>query len=287
MILSIRNHFLTIAKQNHIRVYRRYRKAIQMIDVKKENRVMTLTLNRPEALNAANNAAYSGIRDGLFDAESDSSIAVVVVTGTGRAFCAGQDLGEMNSRNSGGEPEPSQFPSMLKALTHFRKPVIAAVNGIGVGIGMTFLSHCDLVLMASSARLRTPFPQLGLAPEAGSSYTFARVMGWQNAAYTLMSGRWFTAQECLDMGLVWRVCEPDLLMDETYEVAQELAANPIPSLVATKELMLAAGRASQTIDAHERENTAYASLLGAPANEEALKAFMEKREPYFDNIPGL
>ena len=258
-----------------------------MIDVKKENRVMTLTLNRPEALNAANNAAYSGIRDGLLDAESDSSIAVVVVTGTGRAFCAGQDLGEMNSRNSGGEPEPSQFPSMLKALTHFRKPVIAAVNGIGVGIGMTFLSHCDLVLMASSARLRTPFPQLGLAPEAGSSYTFARVMGWQNAAYTLMSGRWFTAQECLDMGLVWRVCEPDLLMDETYEVAQELAANPIPSLVATKELMLAAGRASQTIDAHERENTAYASLLGAPANEEALKAFMEKREPYFDNIPGL
>lgn len=287
MILSIRNHFLTIAKQNHIRVYRRYRKAIQMIDVKKENRVMTLTLNRPEALNAANNAAYSGIRDGLLDAESDSSIAVVVVTGTGRAFCAGQDLGEMNSRNSGGEPEPSQFPSMLKALTHFRKPVIAAVNGIGVGIGMTFLSHCDLVLMASSARLRTPFPQLGLAPEAGSSYTFARVMGWQNAAYTLMSGRWFTAQECLDMGLVWRVCEPDLLMDDTYAVAQELAANPIPSLVATKELMLAAGRASQTIDAHERENTAYASLLGGPANEEALKAFMEKREPDFDNIPGL
>ena len=258
-----------------------------MIDVKKENRVMTLTLNRPEALNAANNAAYSGIRDGLLDAESDSSIAVVVVTGTGRAFCAGQDLGEMNSRNSGGEPEPSQFPSMLKALTHFRKPVIAAVNGIGVGIGMTFLSHCDLVLMASSARLRTPFPQLGLAPEAGSSYTFARVMGWQNAAYTLMSGRWFTAQECLDMGLVWRVCEPDLLMDDTYAVAQELAANPIPSLVATKELMLAAGRASHTIDAHERENTAYASLLGGPANEEALKAFMEKREPDFDNIPGL
>ena len=258
-----------------------------MIDVKKEHRVMTLTLNRPDALNAMNNAAYAGIRDGLLDAESDSSIAVVVITGAGRAFCAGQDLGEMKARNSTENTEPSQFPSMLKTVTHFRKPLIAAVNGLGVGIGMTFLAHCDLVLMASSARLRTPFPQLGLAPEAGSSYTFARTMGWQNAAYTLMSGRWFDARECLDMGLVWRGCEPDQLMDETYEVARELAANPIPSLVATKELMLASGRSMEAMAAHERENTAYASLLGAPANEEAVKAFLDKREADFEKIPGL
>ncbi len=258
-----------------------------MIDVVREDRVVTLRINRPEALNAANNAVYVGMREGLLDAESDSGVAVVVITGTGRAFCAGQDLSEMRGRGGTEKAEPSQFPSMLKVLTHFRKPVIAAVNGLGVGIGMTMLSHCDLVLMASSARLRTPFPQLGLAPEAGSSYTFARVMGWQNAAYTLMSGRWFDAQECLDMGLVWRVCEPDQLMKETYEVAGELAANPIPSLVATKELMLASGRAAQTIAAHERENTAYASLLGAPANAEAVKAFFEKREPDFEKIPGL
>ena len=258
-----------------------------MIDVVREDRVVTLRINRPEALNAANNAVYVGMREGLLDAESDSGVAVVVITGTGRAFCAGQDLSEMRGRGGTEKAEPSQFPSMLKVLTHFRKPVIAAVNGLGVGIGMTMLSHCDLVLMASNARLRTPFPQLGLAPEAGSSYTFARVMGWQNAAYTLMSGRWFDARECLDMGLVWRVCEPDQLMKETYEVAGELAANPIPSLVATKELMLASGRAAQTIAAHERENTAYASLLGAPANAEAVKAFLEKREPDFEKIPGL
>jgi enoyl-CoA hydratase/carnithine racemase len=258
-----------------------------MIDITQENRVMTLTLNRPEALNAANNAIYTGIREGLENAESDSTIAVVVVTGTGRAFCAGQDLGEMNAQNSGGEAEPSQFPAMLKTLTHFRKPLIAAVNGIGVGIGMTFLAHCDLVLMASNARLRTPFPQLGLAPEAGSSFTFARVMGWQNAAYTLMSGRWFNAQECHEMGLAWRVCDPDELMKSTYEVAGELAANPIPSLVATKELMLAAGRSTQAMAAHGKENEAYSTLLGAPANAEAIQAFLEKRDPAFDAIPGL
>ena len=258
-----------------------------MIVVKKNHRVMTLTLNRPDALNAANNATYAGIRDGLKDAESDSAIAVVVITGAGRAFCAGQDLSEMNVSNSGGKTEPPQFPSMIETLAHFRKPLIAAVNGLGVGIGMTILSHCDLVLMASNARLRTPFPQLGLAPEAGSSYTFAQVMGWQNAAYTLMSGRWFDAQECIRMGLVWRLYDPGELMKETYIVAGELAANPIPSLVATKELMLAAGRAAQTMAAHERENAAYDTLLGAPANAEAVKAFLEKREPAFDAMPGL
>jgi enoyl-CoA hydratase/carnithine racemase len=258
-----------------------------MVKVENTGRVMTITLNRPEALNAANNAVYAGIRDGLKEAEADSSVAVVVITGAGKAFCAGQDLAEMEARNNGEDLEPSTFPSMLKTVTAFRKPLIAAVNGLGVGIGMTFLSHCDLVFMSSTAKLRTPFPQLGLAPEAGSSYTFAQVMGWQNAAYTLMSGRWFSADECFDMGLVWRVCEPDDLMKETYAVAQELAANPIPSLVATKDLLLAAGRPAQVTAAHERENEAFAGLLGAPANVEALNAFQEKREVDFGSIPGL
>jgi len=258
-----------------------------MVDVTKEKRVMTITLNRPEALNAANNATYKGIREALQDAECDQGIAVVVITGAGRAWCAGQDLGEMNARNAGENTDPSEFPPMLRVLVAFKKPIIAAVNGIGVGIGMTFLSHCDLVLMSSSAKLKTPFPQLGLAPEAGSSHTFIQVMGWQNAAYTLMSGRWFSAEECHEMGLVWRVCAPETLMDEAHEVAQELAAKPIPSLVATKELLLASGRPVQTIAAHEREGEAFKDLLGAPANVEAIKAFMEKREPDFSGIPGI
>ncbi|MCH7604215.1 MAG: enoyl-CoA hydratase/isomerase family protein, partial [Planctomycetes bacterium] len=218
-----------------------------MIDIEVSERVMTLTLNRPESLNAMNQAVYCGIRDRLQEAESDSSIAVVIVTGAGRAFCAGQDMSEMNEGNQEASRGPRAFPDMLKTLANFRKPIIAAVNGLGVGIGMTFLAHCDLVLMSAKARLRTPFPQLGLAPEAGSSFTFASVMGWQNAAYVLMSGRWFDAQECLKMGLVWRVCEPDALMAETREIARELAANPIPSLIATKELMLASGRAAQAL----------------------------------------
>jgi enoyl-CoA hydratase/carnithine racemase len=222
----------------------------------------------------------------LSDAEGSSEIAVVVITGTGRAFSAGQDLAEMQALNAGDLTE-HQFPRMLKQLTNFKKPLIAAVNGLGIGIGMTALAHCDIVLMATDARLRTPFPQLGLAPEAGSSSTFIERMGWQNAAYTLLSGRWFSADECLKMGYVWRVTEPDELMSQSLEVAAEIAANPIPSLMATKELMLASGRPSDAWAAHEREVKIYATLMGAPANNEALAAFIEKRPPEFSKIPGI
>ena len=257
-----------------------------LIKVVDEGRVRVVSIDRSEALNAMNNAVFSGIRDALTAAEDDESVAVVVLTGEGRAFCAGQDLAEMTEGLAGSGAE-HQFPSMLEKVASFTKPLIAAVNGLGVGIGMTILAHCDLVLMSSEARLRTPFPQLGLAPEAGSSFTFASVMGWQNAAYTLMSGRWFSADECLEMGYVWRVCAPEVLMDETRAVAEELAQNPIPSLVATKELMLAAGRRDGAIDAHRRELVAYRPLLRGPANREALAAFAERRDPDFASIPGI
>ena len=250
-------------------------------------RVRVIKIYRPQALNSMNNSVFGGIRDALADAESNDSIAVAIVTGEGRAFSAGQDLQEMQDGLSNSEGGDHQFPSMLKQLTEFKKPLVAAVNGLGVGIGMTFLAHCDLVFMSSDARLKTPFPQLGLAPEAGSSYTFATRMGWQNAAYVLMSGRWFSAQECLEMGLVWKVCEPEDLMDKALEVSQELAVNPIPSLIATKELLMAPGRPEKAWAAHKRENGAYAKLLGAPANTEAVAAFIEKREPDFSSIEGI
>ena len=250
-------------------------------------RVRVITINRPEALNSMNNAVFGGIRDALGSVETDDTVAVAVITGEGRAFSAGQDLQEMQEGLSDGEGGHHLFPGMLKQLTEFQKPLIAAVNGLGVGIGMTFLAHCDLVFMSNSARLRTPFPQLGLAPEAGSSYTFATRMGWQNAAYVLMSGRWFSAEECLEMGLVWRVTEPEELMVETMAVAQELAANPIPTLIATKQLLMGPGRPEDAWAAHTRENAAYAGLLGAPANVEALTAFLDKRDPDFSSIPGI
>ena len=135
---------------------------------------------------------------------------------------------------------------MLERVASFRKPLIGSVNGLGVGIGMTILAHCDLVLMATTARLAHAVPPV--RPGSGGRLELhLRPPGrlGEHAAWILLSGRWFTAQECLDMGFVWRVCEPDRLEAETMAVARELAANPIPSLVATKELMLAAGHRSR------------------------------------------
>ena len=252
----------------------------------KTGRTMVVRFNRVESLNAMNQVVMSGLKDALQSAENDDSVAVCLITGEGRAFCAGQDIEEMQTIGQGGEID-NQFPSMLKVLTNFSKPLLAAVNGIGVGIGMTMLAHCDLVLMAASAKLRTPFPQLGLAPEAGSSYAFANQMGWPNAAYALMSGRWFSADECLQMGLVWRVVEDDKLLEQAQEIATEIGKNPIPSLIATKQLMLSAGRPEKVWSAHTREAKAYESLMGGAANQEAVEAFLEKREVDFSKIPGL
>lgn len=255
------------------------------LSVRDEGRVRVLTIDRPESMNAMNNEVFASIRDALSEAEPDDEVAVVVLTGRGdSAFSAGQDLTELLAA----KPGTHQFPEMLETVTSFRKPLLAAVNGLGVGIGMTVLAHCDLVLMADNAKLRTPFPQLGLAPEAGSSYTFAQRVGWQNAAYVLLSGRWFNAKECLDMGFVWRVCAPESLEAETLEVAGEIAANPIPSLIATKTLMLeSTQRRVDAIAAHRSELQAYEPLLGGAANREAVAAFLEKRDPDFSTIPGL
>jgi enoyl-CoA hydratase/carnithine racemase len=265
---------------------RRWQETNDSVRVEDHGRVRLLTIDRPDALNAMNNTVFAGIGDALAAARTAEATAVVVITGTGRAFSAGQDLAEMQAGLAvDGE---HQFPRMLEQLTSFNKPLIAAVNGLAIGIGMTMLAHCDLVFMAADARLKTPFPQLGLAPEAGSSYTFIQRMGWQNAAYTLMSGRWFSAAQYHEMGLAWRVTEPEDLLPEAMTVAEELAANPIPSLIATKELLLgSSGRPTDAWAAHEREIAAYGHLLGAAANQEAVAAFIEKREPDFTRIPGI
>ena len=256
------------------------------IITEKLDRVFLIKLNRPEALNAMNQAIIVGLRDALRLAEEDDDVAVCILTGVGRAFCAGQDMEEMSTMD-GTDSSQTAFPSMLQQLIDFSKPLIAAVNGVGVGIGMTMLAYCDLVLMADSAKLRTPFPQLGLAPEAGSSFTFQNRMGWQNAAYALMSGQWLRAEECHKFGYVWKIVSESTLMDETLTIAKQMAMHPIPSLIATKQLMIAAGRSEAAWSAHGRETKAYESLMGAPANREAVAAFKDKRDADFSKIPGL
>ena len=251
--------------------------------VSDEARVRTLTLNRPDALNAFDNELYAATAAALRDAAADPAVAVVVLTGAGRAFCAGTDLVEMASL-ADGSLEGSGFPGLVDALADFPKPLVCAVNGLGVGIGATVLGFADLAFMSSTARLKCPFTSLGVAPEAASSLLMPLLVGRQNAAWMLLSAEWIDAEEARRMGLVWRVCSPSDLMEETLRHATLLASRPISSLVAVKRTMTEPWRAAVR-EARDREDAAFAELMGGPANTEALTAFLERREPDFTSLP--
>jgi enoyl-CoA hydratase/carnithine racemase len=243
-----------------------------------ENRVRTLTLNRPDTLNAFNEALYDATAEALNAAAEDAGVAVVVITGAGRAFSAGQDLTEMQARITDPSFAPGKhgFPGLIEALAGFPKPLICAVNGVGLGIGTTILGYADLAFMSSTARLKCPFTSLGVAPEAASSYLLPQLIGRQNAAWLLMSSEWVDAAEALRMGLAWKVCAPEDLMPEVRRHAEILASKPIPSLVAVKQTMTEPGRADVAA-ATARENAFFAELMGAQANAEALAEFNRGR----------
>jgi enoyl-CoA hydratase/carnithine racemase len=251
------------------------------------NRVRTLTLDRPEALNAFDEALYDATTEALLGAADDPTVAVVLVTGNGRAFSAGTDLLEMHRMATDPSFEHGKhgFPGLVDALTAFPKPLVCAVNGIGLGIGATILGFADLALMSTTARLKCPFTSLGVAPEAASSYLLPRLMGRQDAAWMLLSAEWIGAEEAHAAGLVWKVCEPDDLMPTARRHAELLAARPISSLKAVKNTMMAPLRA-EIAAARERENACFAELMGGPANLEALTAFAEGREPDFTGLPA-
>jgi enoyl-CoA hydratase/carnithine racemase len=248
------------------------------LQIADENRVRTLTLDRPDALNAFNEALYEATANAIRAAAADPEVAVVLLTGNGRAFSAGNDLKEMQARitDPAMATTGSHFSSMIEALADFPKPLICAVNGLGVGIGTTILGYADLVFMSSEARLKCPFTSLGVAPEAASSYLLPQLVGRQNAAWLLMSSEWVNADEALRMGLVWRVCEPDELLPEARRHAEILAARPIPSLMAVKQTIAEPSRPGIEA-ATERENAHFAELMGAAANADALAAFTDKR----------
>ncbi|OBG97143.1 crotonase [Mycobacterium sp. E136] len=245
-----------------------------------ENRVRTLTLNRPDVLNAFNEELYLATATALRQAADDEDIAVVVLTGEGRAFSAGNDLVEMQRRitDPAFNEQGSHFTAMIDALADFPKPLICAVNGVGVGIGATILGYADLAFMATTARLKTPFTSLGVAPEAASSYLLPRLVGRQNAAWLLMSSEWVDADEAHRMGLVWKVCPPEDLLAETRRHAEILASRPIASLMAVKQTMTAPTREGIAA-ATARENEQFAVLMGAAANASALADFTGKHGP--------
>ena len=249
---------------------------------------VVLTLDRPEALNAFNEALYDAVSDALAAAarrpvgrRRGAHGRRTSVLRRGRPARDGANAWPIPTF----VPGRHGFPGFIERLLAFEKPLLLAINGLGLGIGVTMIGFSDLVFMSSTARLRCPFTDLGVAPEAGSSYTFPTLLGRQRAAWTLLSSEWLSAEECRDLGLVFRVCAPDELLDTTMAHARLLAAKPISSLRATKRLMTAHHRDAVGA-ARAAEDDAFQVLMAGPANKEALAAFAEKRrarlhEPVF------
>lgn len=250
------------------------------LQISDDSRIRTLVLNRPEALNAFNEELYHATATALQEAADDPEVAVVLLTGAGRAFSAGADLLEMQARITDPEmnQQGSQFTTMINALTALPKPLICAVNGVGLGIGATILGYADLVFMSSTARLKCPFTSLGVAPEAASSYLLPKLIGRQNAAWMLLSSEWVDAAEAARMGIAWKICEPDDLLPEARRHAEILAVRSIPSLMAVKRTITEPFRAGIEA-ATQRENAQFEVLLGGAANAAALADFAGKRKP--------
>lgn len=242
--------------------------------------VRLVTFNRPEALNAFNQELWVAIRDTLADAATDPEIRCVVLTGAGRAFTAGQDLAEMADPammepvEGGNRPEPG-YRQLMKVVETFPKPLLAAVNGVGVGIGLTILPHCDIVFIAESGRLKAPFVSLGVTTEASASLLLPATIGWQEAALLLFTEPWIDAAEAVRLGLALRMVPDAELLDEVMVVARQIGAMAVEPLTTTKRMMLAA-RGTAVTDAREREEAEFARLVGAPENRAALDSFLTR-----------
>jgi enoyl-CoA hydratase/carnithine racemase len=244
-----------------------------------EGRVRVLTLNRPRAMNAFNQALYLALAEALKAADADPQVRVVVLTGAGSAFTAGQDLTEMASMaNAKGV---IGFEVLLDALEAFEKPLLTAVNGLGLGLGLTILLHTDINFMADEAKLKCPFVTLGVVPEAGSSFLLPHVMSYQRTAEYLFTARYMSAAEAREVGLVLETLPLAALMPRALEVASKIAAQPPAAVRETKRLMRHATR-GEARAARAREAEEFKARMASPEFREAMLAFQEKRAPNFD-----
>jgi enoyl-CoA hydratase/carnithine racemase len=231
-----------------------------MIRSEDHDHVRVLTLERPERRNAFDQAQYLGMAAALSGAADDHEVRCVVVTGAGGCFSSGQDLEEMAAIARGELHGADGFTRLLERLETFPKPLIAAVDGAAVGIGATLLLHCDIVFVADSARLKFPFAEMGVPPEAASSALLADAIGWQRAADLLFTARWLGADEAAAIGLALAVVPVADVLDCAVELATSIAGNHAGAVQTAKRLLLAS-RGDRSPSARARENDEFAALF--------------------------
>jgi enoyl-CoA hydratase/carnithine racemase len=250
---------------------------VNRITVSDDAGVRVIIFNRPDMRNAFDTAMYFEVTEALRGADSDDSLGAVVLTGNGAAVASGQDLGEMAAIATGTAVEGAGqgFMGLLDTLTTVSIPLLAAVNGAAVGLGFTLLAHCDLVCIDASARLRVPFAEMGVPAEAASSVLFPARMGWQQAARILLTSDWVSATEAVNLGLALKVCEDGTALGEAVALATRIAAHPHAAVRAITTLMRQ-GQRDAVLAANQREQAAFARLLGGAAQSGTLAEFSAK-----------
>lgn len=253
--------------------------------------IATITLNRPAKMNAYTPAMGAEIVQAMRRADEDRDARVIVMTGAGRAFCAGADIsvfaGNIQARDSGGTPHSSEgreamisYPAVMRALT---KPSIVAINGYALGVGATMTLPCDIRIMAEDAKIGFIFPRVGLMTELGSSYFLPRLVGVSRATEMLLTGRHYTAAECLAMGLVSQVVPSATLTAKARELAIEVIQGSPLSLALTRHAIYN-GLTGTVDNAMEFEALALERCYTSPEHKEYVSAFVERRKPDLSRI---
>jgi enoyl-CoA hydratase/carnithine racemase len=240
--------------------------------VSRADAVCEVRLNRPEKRNALTVAMYAALGRALHESQADEGVRVVLVSGEGAGFSAGNDLNDFLQVREFTSSHPVM--GFLRALATFEKPLVAAVHGQTVGIGVTMLLHCDLVIAARSTQLSLPFVKLGLVPEAGSSLLLPRLIGRQRAAELLFLGEAFDAEKAQRLGLVNRVVEDAALMPEARALARALAQQPAAALQATRRLLR--GDPAPLLARIEEEARVFGAQLQSEEFRAGIRAFLDR-----------
>ena len=257
--------------------------AYQFILFEVDQGVARITLNRPDVLNSIHTAMSGEIRDALSHAEGVPEIRAVMLTGAGRAFCAGQDLDEVRPGASASDFAAhvrTVYNPLVRALRKLEKPVVCAVNGVAAGAGANLALACDLVFAAEEASFVQVFSKIGLVPDTGGSFFLPRLVGLARATALTMLAEKVTAQEAVEIGLIYRVCSAATLLDEASKLAAHLATQPTYGLGLTKRLLNAAG--ANDLDAQLELEADLQGAAGRSADyAEGVSAFLAKRKPVF------
>ena len=256
-----------------------------MLELNREGRVAVLRINSPKTKNALTGPVIEALIEHLAALGEDDDARVTIFTGAPPMFTSGMDVRCLADHRS---PESQRIlldlvPRMLRAFIDFPKPLIAAVNGPGIGFGATVCGLADVTLMSASAKLKAPFASMSVVPEAASTATFPRLMGWQAASWTMLGGEWLDAPTCVRLGLALEAYPDDQLMHEVMRRAQVIASAPLQAILSTKAL-LNRTRKAQLHEANHAELEAFHAMMNEPSFVEAMTAMKERRVPDFSQF---